>query len=229
MRIAARFNGPPGSANGGIAAGRLAAYVGAPVVEVTLRRPPPLGVDLRVDASGGTARLLHGDLLVAEAVPCPDPLRTDGPDAGEPVDLDTARAAAPAYAGLVSHPFPTCYVCGPDHPDGMRVFAGPVGAGRSAAVWTPAGDDPVLVWAALDCPGGWSADLPGRPLVLGRMAVAGAGAPAVGEPHVVTGWVRGEEGRKVHTGTALRRADGTVLAVARATWLAVDPSVLAGP
>jgi hypothetical protein len=33
----------------------------------------------------------------------------------------------------------------------------------------------------------------------------------------------------VHTGTALRRADGTVLAVARATWLAVDPSALAGP
>ena len=65
MRIAARFNGPPGSANGGVTAGRLAAYVGAAAVEVTLRRPPPLGVDLRVDASGGTARLLDGDVLVA--------------------------------------------------------------------------------------------------------------------------------------------------------------------
>ena len=224
MRIAARFNGPPGSANGGIAAGRLAAYVGAPVVQVTLRRPPPLGVDLRVDASGGTARLLDGDLLVAEAVPCPDEL-----DAGEPVDLDTARAAAGSYAGLVAHPFPTCFVCGPDRPDGMRLFAGPVGPARSAAVWTPAGDDPVLVWAALDCPGGWSADLPGRPLVLGRMAVARSGPVAVGEPHVVTGWVTGEDGRKVHTGTALRRADGTVVAVGRATWLAVDPSSLSGP
>jgi hypothetical protein len=224
MRIAPRFNGPPGSANGGITAGRLAAYVGAPVVEVTLRRPPPLGVDLRVDASGGTARLLHGELLVAEAVPCTDDL-----DAGEPVDLDTARAAAAAYPGLVAHPFPTCFVCGPDHPDGMRLFPGPVGEGRSAAAWTPADDDPVMVWAALDCPGGWSADLPGRPLVLGRMAVARLGSPVAGEPHVVTGWITGEDGRKVHTGTALRRADGTVVAAARATWLAVDPAALGGP
>jgi len=40
MRIAARFNGPAGSANGGVTAGRLAAYVGAAAVEVTLRRPP---------------------------------------------------------------------------------------------------------------------------------------------------------------------------------------------
>ena len=228
MRIAARYNGPPGSANGGVAAGRLAAYVGASVVQVTLRRPPPLGVDLRVDASGGTARLLDGDLLVAEAVPAPDPLEPER-DAGEPVDLETARAAAAAYAGLVAHPFPTCFVCGPDNPDGLRLFPGPVGEGRSAAVWTPADDDPVLVWAALDCPGGWSADLPGRPLVLGRMAVARAGTPTVGEPHVVTGWVTGEDGRKVHTGTALRTADGAVVAVARATWLAVDPAGLSGP
>jgi hypothetical protein len=221
MRIAARYNGPPGSANGGITAGRLAAYVGAPVVEVTLRRPPPLGVDLRVDSSGGTARLLHGELLVAEAVPC-----ADEPPAGEPVDLDTARAAAASYAGLVDHPFPTCFVCGPDRPDGMRLLPGPVGEGRSAAVWTPVDDDPVLVWAALDCPGGWSADLPGRPLVLGRMAVARHTSPLVGEPHVVTGWVLGEDGRKVHTGSALRSADGTVVATARATWLAIDPAAI---
>jgi hypothetical protein len=221
MRIAPRFNGPPGSANGGIAAGRLAAYVGAPVVQVTLRRPPPLGVDLRVDASAGTARLLDGELLVAEAAPCSDEL-----DAGQPVDVETARAAAASYRGLVDHPFPTCFVCGPDNPDGMRLFPGPVGEGRSAAVWTPADDDPVMVWAALDCPGGWSADLPGRPLVLGRMAVARSGSPVVGEAHVVTGWITGEDGRKVHTGTALRGPDGTVVAVARATWLAVDPASL---
>jgi hypothetical protein len=86
-----------------------------------------------------------------------------------------------------------------------------------------------MVWAALDCPGGWSADLPGRPLVLGRMAVARPGSPVAGEPHVVTGWITGEDGRKVHTGTALRSADGTVVAVARATWLAVDPTALSGP
>jgi hypothetical protein len=69
MRIPARHMGPPGSANGGITCGRVAAYVAAPVAQVTLRRPPPLDTDLRVDASGEAVRLLDGDDLVAEAEP----------------------------------------------------------------------------------------------------------------------------------------------------------------
>ncbi len=214
MRLAARFNGPPGSANGGVACGRLAAYVGAPAVEVTLRRPPPLGVDLRVDASGGTARLLDGDLLVAEAVPS-----TVGLEPGPAVDVE--QAAGTVFAGRTRHPFPTCFVCGTERTDGLGLHPGPLPDGRVACVWTPADDDPVLVWAALDCPGGWSADLPGRPLVLGRMALEQHGAVTPGEPHVVVGWTTGSEGRKVHTGTALHTADGQLLAVARATWLQV--------
>ena len=214
MRIAARFNGPPGSANGGVTAGRLAAYVGAAAVEVTLRRPPPLDVDLRVDAAGGTARLLDGDVLVAEAVPT-----TVEVEVGPAVPV--AQAAATVFPGRVRHPYPTCFVCGTERTDGLAVHPGPLGDGRVAGVWTPAGDDPVLVWAALDCPGGWASDLAGRPLVLGRIAVQRHGEVRPGEPHVVVGWTTGGEGRKVHTGTALHDADGTLLAVSRATWLAV--------
>ncbi len=217
MRIAARFNGPPDSANGGVTAGRLAAYVGAPAVEVTLRRPPPLGVDLRVDASGGGARLLHGELLVAEAVPS-----TVDVEPGPPVPVE--QAAATVYAGLADHPFPTCFVCGPAHEDGLDLRPGPLPDGRVACTWTPADDDPVMVWAALDCPGGWSALLPGRPMVLGRMALQSRAPVVVGEPHVVVGWTTGEEGRKTHTATALYDAAGTVLAVARATWIALPPA-----
>jgi hypothetical protein len=223
MRLAPRFNGPPGSANGGVTAGRLAAYVGAAAVEVTLRRPPPLGVDLRVDASGGTARLLHGDVLVAEAVPSTVQLEVP-----EPVSLDRAREAEAAYGGLVAHPFPTCFVCGTDRPDGLGLRPGPIGEGRAAAVWIPADDDPVMVWGALDCPGGWATDLPGRPLVLGRMALEHRGRVAPGEPHVVMAWTTGAEGRKVHTGTSLHGPDGGPVAVARATWLAVDPATISG-
>ena len=219
MRLAGRFNGPPGSANGGIACGRLAAYVGAAAVEVTLRRPPPLDVDLRVDASGGTARLYDGELLVAEAVPADVDLEVP-----EPVSLERAREAEQAYGGLVAHPFPTCFTCGTERSDGLGLRPGPVGEGRTATVWTPADDDPVMVWAALDCPGGWSADLPGRPLVLGRMALEQRGALQPGESHVVSAWLTGAEGRKVHTGTALHAPAGEVVAVARATWLAVDPA-----
>jgi hypothetical protein len=214
MRIAGRFNGPPGSANGGVTAGRLAAYVGAAAVEVTLRRPPPLDVDLRVEASGGSARLLDGDVLVAEAVPSSVEV-----DAGAPVGVE--QAAATVFPGRDRHPYPTCFVCGTERSDGLAVHPGPLGDGRVAGVWTPASDDPVLVWAALDCPGGWASDLAARPLVLGRLALERHGEVRPGEPHVVVGWTTGSEGRKVHTATALRAADGTLLALTRGTWLAV--------
>lgn len=218
MRIAARFNGPPGSANGGVACGRLAAYVGAEAVEVTLRRPPPLDVDLRVDVSGGAASLYDGDLLVAEAGPTTLELEVPAP-----VTLEQARAAEPSYGGLVDHPFPTCFSCGPDREDGLGLRPGPVGEDRAACTWTPAGEDPVLVWAALDCPGGWASGLPsaGRPMVLGRMALQRRGRVAVGEPHVISAWTVAIDGRKVHTATALHDPDGALVALSRATWLAL--------
>ncbi len=214
MRLSARFAGPPGSANGGVTSGRLAAYVGAAAVEVTLRRPPPLDVDLRVDAAQGSARLFLGDVLVAEAVPSQVDLVP-----AEPVSVELA--AATTFPGWTAHPFPGCFVCGTDRepPEGLGLRPGPVGGGRFATVWTPADDDPAMVWAALDCPGGWSADVPGRPMVLGRMALEPRGAVAPGQPHVVVGWTTGREGRKTFTGTALYDAAGACLAVARSTWL----------
>lgn len=212
LRIDGRFNGPPGSANGGVTCGLLAAHLDAPVVQVTLRVPPPLDTDLQVDAG----RLLDGQTLVAEAVAGTVDLTPPAP-----VGLAAAREASAAFAGRTGHPFPTCFVCGPDHPTGLHLFPGPVAAGHVATPWTPDTDSPVLTWAALDCPGGWSADLPGRPMVLGRMACRIDADPVVGEPHVVQGWLLGSEGRKVRTGSVLYDADGSVLAVAEATWIAL--------
>jgi hypothetical protein len=45
----ARFNGPPGSANGGYACGVIAQHVPSDLVEVTLRRPPPLDTTLFIE------------------------------------------------------------------------------------------------------------------------------------------------------------------------------------
>jgi acyl-coenzyme A thioesterase PaaI-like protein len=216
MRIAPHHNGPPGTANGGVVAGRLAAYVGAPVCEVTLRRPPPLGRDLRVEAAGGQARLWEGDRLVAEAVP-------------STVDLE-APAPVPAAVAAAAHDpgaapmFASCFVCGVDRepPDGLGVRLGVVREGVSAGVWTPADADPVMVWAALDCPGGWAEQTPERPLLTGRMAVDVRGSLRVGEPHVVTGWTVAREGRKVLTGSALHDPDGALVALGRATWLVLE-------
>lgn len=222
MRIPARHCGPPGSGNGGVTCGRVAAYLAAPVAQVTLRRPPPLDTDLRVDVTPDGVRLLHGADLVAEAVP--GRVDVEPPPA---VDLGTARAAAERYAGLSSHPFPGCVVCGTDRepPDGLGLRPGPVGPDAVAAVWTPQDADRAMVWGALDCPGGWAVEeLPDRPMVLGRMALRLDAEPAVGEPHVVQGWVVRRDGRKTHTGTSLRTADGALLAVAMSTWISVDLS-----
>ena len=219
MRIPARHMGPPGSANGGIASGRLAAYLAAPVAEVTLRRPPPLDTDLRVDVQADGVRLWDREHLVAEAVP--GSVDVEPPPA---VDLATAEAAAERYAGRTIHPFPGCVVCGTDRepPDGLGLRPGPVGEHHVAAVWTPGSAERSLVWGALDCPGGWAEDLPGRPMVLGRMALRLDDEPAPGEPHVVQGWVVRRDGRKTHAGTSLRTADGRLLAVAQQVWIAVD-------
>ncbi len=87
-----------------------------------------------------------------------------------------------SYPGLRSHPFPGCFACGTDRAegDGLRIFPGPV-PGRAdtvASLWVPhtslavrgdvvdRGVERVGVpttWAALDCVGGWSEDLEGRP------------------------------------------------------------------
>jgi hypothetical protein len=64
-----RFRGPLTSANGGYACGRLAAFVDADAVEVTLRLPPPLDRSLTVHTSGERVVLLDGDAVVAEARP----------------------------------------------------------------------------------------------------------------------------------------------------------------
>ncbi len=215
MIIEARFNGPPGSGNGGWSAGVFAeAYGGDGPVEVTLRRPPPLDTPLAL--VDGEVRDPAGE-VVAQVRPAE---RLD--EVVPPVDLATARAASAAYAGLVDHPFPGCYVCGPDRADGLRIFPGRLPDGRTAApVRVPEQVGVATVWAALDCPGGWTVIGAGRPYVLGRIAALVEAVPRPGDECVVTGAAVGTEGRKALVRTSLYGPDGALLARARATWIAV--------
>ncbi|RKN39957.1 hypothetical protein [Micromonospora endolithica] len=215
MIIGSRHNGPPGSGNGGWSAGVFAAAAGGTgPVEVTLRRPPPLDTPLTL--TDGEVHDPDG-ALVAQVRPVPE-FRSVVP----PVDPATARAAAKAYPGLVDHPFPGCFVCGPLRDDGLRIFPGPLPDGRTAAPFVvPAPVTGPTVWAALDCPGGWAVIAPGRPYVLGRMAAMVAALPAAGDECVVTGVQVGGEGRRAEVHTSLYAPDGTLLAWARATWISV--------
>jgi hypothetical protein len=228
ITIAAGFNGPPDSGQGGYSAGLLANVLGGSDVEVTLRKPPPIDIPMTVSIGGDTALMHDGDTLVAEAA-------RSVIDIGlpNPVSLPDAERAAERFPGFDGHIFPTCLVCGPDRPegDGMRLFAGPV-SGRdtvSAAPWIAgrrfAGVDgslrPEFIWAALDCPSGWAANdfAPGPHAVLGRIAARIVRPVAAGKNYVVVGWPRSEDGRKIHAGSAVFDEDGAVHAYALTTWI----------
>ena len=150
-------------------------------VAVRLAQPPPL--DTAMDG---------GDRGRRDSWPASTARRSPGPRRSTPTwcrsrrsPAATARAAEATYPGLASHPFPTCFACGTGREpgDGLRIFPGPVGdrtATRVAATWTPhpsvadglarrrARDvGRAVTWAALDCVGGWAADVGERPMVLG--------------------------------------------------------------
>lgn len=233
MIIPGRFNGPPDSANGGYTAGVLACYedlasaaaagrdgVPACPIEavVTLRRPPPLDTPLSLSRSGAVLSVHDGDALVATAEPVSEPLCETVP----PVSFAEAEAVAQTYAGFTAHPFPTCYVCGPARDDGLRIFAGRLPDGRTAATWrVPLDVSPIVVFAALDCPGGWAAGFTERRYVLGRLTARVEAVPEPGDACVVMGQLISVEGRKAMVRSTVYGTDGQAVATARAVWIAI--------
>jgi hypothetical protein len=253
-----RFCGPPHSGNGGYTAGALAAHLhdcpdnrveAWPPVEVSLRQPPPLEAPMLLapdEAVEGGVVATFGGAVIATAHTVPDTL-VEVPG----VDPATARAAEASYAGLVEHPFPTCFSCGTarEEGDGLRIFPGRVDDveadglhARVAATWTPhpslnedwhtyVDDVPraslPATWAALDCVGGWAGDLAERAMVLARITARVDTLPVIGEPHVVVGAHRATDGRKTRTASTLHDADGRVVATAEHLWIAVDTEAFA--
>jgi hypothetical protein len=228
--IPARFNGPPGSGNGGYSCGVLGTLIGD-AAEVTLRAPPPLDREfsVEVDTEGGERRwrMMDGDTLIAAA-------RAIEPDltCPEPTTLAIARAAEAAYIGLQGHPYPTCFVCGPGRSegDGLRIFTGKVdGRDLVASVWTPATStgtaggtvDRAVLWSALDCPSYFGGRLNGygELAVLGRLTAKLLTDVKVGAPHVVIGWPLGRDGRKWEGGSAIFTPEGELCAFARGLWV----------
>lgn len=213
-----RFRGPLTSANGGYASGRLAAFVDAEEVEVTLRVPPPLDRPLEVRVQAGGATLYDGDAVVAEARPAE--VGVEPPPA---VALADAEDAATRHVRLGSALFGECFTCGVrDRHDGLEIYAGAV-AGREplhAAPWRVAESSPEIVWAAIDCPGAYAVGIAGRgEIVLGRMAARVLRVPMPGDRCIAASWPLGEDGRKLYAGTALYGESGRPLSRASATWI----------
>lgn len=228
LRIPARFNGPPGSANGGYTCGLVAGLLDGDPCEVSLRAPPPLERDLGVDRVAEGVLVHDGGTVVAQG-------------RRAMLDLEPGLAVTPEQASDASavgferwqatHPFPTCVVCGPDREpgDGFQIFPAPLEEGRFAAAWTPhdslAADDgsvrPECVWAALDCP--TSAPLAnygeGPPIVLARLATSIDAPVMAGAAHALVSSELGREGRKREAACVLFDSAGTALARARALWI----------
>jgi hypothetical protein len=230
VTISARFNGPPGSANGGYTCGRVAQLVGAEAAEVSLRSPPPLERLLAVERDGQRVELRDGETLVAEGAPAE--LLLEAPHA-VPREEVLAAVESGSSRWTAMHPFPTCVVCGPQRAagDGMRIFPVelPGRDGLFGAAWTP-GESlsdgagcvrPELVWAALDCP--TSAPVAnfgkGPPMVLARLTARIGCSVRAGEPHTLLSWKLGAEGRKREAGCALYDSDGRFLSTSRALWI----------
>ena len=228
LTVPSRFNGPPGSGNGGYTCGLVAEALGSREAEVSLRSPPPLDTPLEVSPDGEGVVVRAGETVVAQG----GPARVEV-EAPSPVSIE--RAAAAAASGyrrwITAHPFPTCVVCGPERGegDGMCIFPGPLGDGRFAATWTPheafAGTDgtvpPECVWAALDCP--TCAPVAnfgqGPPIVLARLAAAIDGDVGVGERYALLAWELGRDGRKRESACALLDGSGQAIARSRALWI----------
>jgi hypothetical protein len=231
--IERRFRGPPDSANGGYTCGMLARYLDPLTAEVTLRSPPPLGRPLRIEAGDGRATLHDGEVLVAEATPAGE-LDLELP---EPPTLDGARAARAQSPMHEAHPFPSCFVCGPqrERGDGLLLTCGPV-AGREvvAAPWevdeTLPGSEgrvaPEIMWAALDCPSGLAVLARGAAgvAVLGRLAARITDLAEVGRTYLTIGWALARDGRKLHNASAVLDLEGRPLGWARATWIELNPT-----
>ena len=230
ITISRRFCGPSDSGNGGYVCGLLAGYVGG-VAEVMLRQPPPLEKVLKVEKGGdGLILLKDGDAVVAQA-------RKSALDlvVPDPPTFAEAEEASKQYIGFHSHPFPRCFVCGPQRlrGDGMNIFPGQVEQGTMVACpWIPheslADENGYVkrefIWACLDCPGAFAV-IGTLPVVLGKLTAKIPGHVRPGQRCLVTGWKIASEGRKNTAGTAVFSDTGELLGKAQAVWIELGGSV----
>jgi hypothetical protein len=226
--ISRRFRGPPDSANGGYACGVIGCSVHG-VARVRLNVPPPLDTTMTIQQHDpDTAELMLRDALVGKAERVDDEWRVPGP-----VEYDDAVGASASFPWYEGHPFPSCFVCGPDRMggDGLRIFAGALLERRIvAAPWTPAESvcdasglvQPEVVWAALDCPS-WFGILEFearvRYALLGELTARIIDRPRQDSRCVIIGWASGRDGRKLSGGTAIYDEAGALLATSAATWV----------
>jgi hypothetical protein len=234
--IQRRFRGRPGSSSRGYASGVLAAVLGTPGVDVTVEAQPPVERELTVRLQNGRAQLMDGDTVLAEAGSV-----SFEADQLPVVNPQEAAAAARNFINDQQHPVDSCFVCGHHRAgiegavssdEGLGIFAGPIdGEDVIAAPWSPAANladedgtvSDAVVWAALDCPCGWTHMEDGAAPALARMATKVVEPVRAGEPYVVVARSTGTDGHRRYAQSVIQDANGRTVAYSQTTWHIAEP------
>ncbi len=219
------FRGPPTSANGGYAAGVTARLLGEPA-RVRLPKPPPVGRPLTARRVESSVKIFDGDDVVLVAKP------RGQLDVRVPhIDVAAARAAVAIPEIVAKHAAPTCVVCGPGRADGLRIFPGSIGPGLVATSWRVPSiecqeggevSSPIL-WAVLDCPGGWcfeGAHVEFVPVLVSQ-SVDILKPIHAGDEVIIVAWETGRAERTLRACTAALDFEGRPLAVSEQTCVGV--------
>ncbi len=218
------------SGHGGYFCGEVAERVPG-LSALTIRKRIPLERGLTIKESSGRITVHDGDDVVGDSEVRDGRIRVTLP---APISLEEALDAGKRFAGFSRPEFFECFVCGcrREPGDGLRIFTGEVGEPingekQLAGVWYPHASmlspdgfvKPELIWAALDCPGGWAIPKECKTLVLQVDILA----PVPGGcPVVVRGWLQepvdGSRSSRF-AGSALLDESGNVLALGGAKWI----------
>ena len=247
VTILRRFCGPPDSANGGYTGGLLAKVLieggGAENLAMTLRLKAATPLERELVINGDVE---NGLTLLADD----QPLATMVAGGENPFDalpvfpeysqlLSAAPTVRASCGGFESHPFQTCFVCGPQREtgDGLCLYPGPLPeneAGLVVADWQPdvslveSGQlDIAYIWAALDCAGAFAILEQPRnarlvPMVLAQMTTRILHCPKIGEKLVLVAWPLFSEGRKAYAGTALIESNNQCIASSKQLWVSLN-------
>ena len=233
--VGRRFEGPPGSGQGGWSSALFAERLPY-TPTIALRAPIPFERPLRIEVVVDGHRLVDDEQAGSDGGPLTimtaRPWTPDVPDT-DPVEIATARAARAAFATfVVPHPVPDCFSCG-TRADTMGVHACPIGDGRLATDWTvpewaaDVSSTTAALWAALDCTAafyvGFVPEV--RRVVTAQYAVEVLRPVVAGETLALVagpgdhpgGW----DGRKRGACSIAFDADGAVVARARSFWVSL--------
>ncbi len=234
--IEACFRGPPQSGNGGYVGGIFSRVIdasGEGNVEVTLRSPIPLDKGLQaIKYEDGSARIMDGDVLIAEVKPAN--LTLDVPQMPDWSEVEAAADKSFSFTENINELIPgrkgfhpICFCCGAEHEWGMRVFAAPI-KGGVAAIWPTSADwdmddgliKPEYLWTAMDCPGQFAYMAEGiRTGMLGRITARIYERPKAGETLMVMAWPIAVEGKKHFAGSVIFDKSGKKYSEAITLWI----------